>query len=41
MHRTAATAAAAAAGDLDDSSDWGELLRPRKTNDLEDDGSGY
>lgn len=28
-------------GDLDDSSDWGELLRPRKTNDLEDNGSGY
>ncbi|KAF6255697.1 hypothetical protein COO60DRAFT_1533329 [Scenedesmus sp. NREL 46B-D3] len=28
-------------GDLDDSSDWTDLLGPRRNNDLVDDGSGY
>jgi hypothetical protein len=36
-----AAAAAVAAGDLDDTSDWSDLLRPRGGDGMGDDGSGF
>jgi hypothetical protein len=41
LNCTSAAAAAVAAGDLDDTSDWSDLLRPRGGDGMGDDGSGF